>query len=79
MKLRNWGWWGAAGCGLLLLLSGCAHRVLVQPVLDMNQYNRIAVLPFETDSYLSTVVSTWLNARALMRSCASKIYPAITS
>jgi TolB-like protein len=44
-----------AGCTLVILLQGCAHRVLVQPVLDMSQYNRIAVLPFETDSYLSTV------------------------
>ncbi len=46
------------GLGLVLLAlagTGCAHRVLVQPVLDVKQYNRVAVLPFETDSFLSTV------------------------
>lgn len=47
--------WLGAGIAGLMLLGGCAHRVLVQPVLDLTQYNRVAVLPFETDSYLSTV------------------------
>ncbi len=35
--------------------TGCAHRVLVQPVVDVAKYNRVAILPFETDSFLSTV------------------------
>jgi|GEM_PF-2632074 len=38
-----------------LLASGCAKRVLVQPAVDVTKYNRVAVLPFETDSYLSTI------------------------
>jgi len=47
--------------GILMLvilavpLTGCPKRVLVQPVVDISRYNRIAVLPFETDSFLSTV------------------------
>jgi TolB-like protein len=40
---------------MLGLAGGCAKRVLVQPVADMSRYNRLAVLPFETDSFLSTV------------------------
>ncbi len=40
---------------LILSLLGCAPRVLVQPAADLEKYNRIAVLPFESDSYLSTV------------------------
>jgi len=40
---------------MVAALAGCAQRVLVQPVVDVNQYNRVAVLPFETDSFLSTV------------------------
>lgn len=40
--------------GLGFLASGCAQRVLVQPPVDIAHYNRIAVLPLETDSYLST-------------------------
>lgn len=39
----------------LLLSSGCAKRVLVQPSVDVGVYNRIAVLPFESDSYFSTI------------------------
>lgn len=38
----------------LLLTSACAQRVLVQPSLDVARYDRIAVLPFVTDSYLSS-------------------------
>ncbi|MEW6516838.1 MAG: CsgG/HfaB family protein [candidate division FCPU426 bacterium] len=42
------------GAGLLIL-AGCGQRVLVQPQADMSAYNRIAILPFETDSFLSTI------------------------
>jgi TolB-like protein len=45
----------AATTLLALLAAGCAQRVLVQPVVDTGTYHRLAVLPLETDSYLSTV------------------------
>jgi TolB-like protein len=45
----------AAASLLALLAAGCAQRVLVQPVVDTGTYHRLAVLPLETDSYLSTV------------------------
>ncbi|MBN1595737.1 hypothetical protein JW933_07420 [candidate division FCPU426 bacterium] len=48
----------AMSAGLLLgciELNGCGTRVLVQPSADMATYNRVAILPFETDSFLSTV------------------------
>jgi TolB-like protein len=45
----------ALGLAGWLVLSGCAHRVLVQPVVDLEQYHRVAVLPFATDNYYSTV------------------------
>lgn len=48
--------WMLAGLGALLLAAaGCGQRVLVQPQTDMNEYNRIAILPFETESFLSTI------------------------
>jgi TolB-like protein len=40
---------------MLCLLLGCGQRVLVQPQADMSRYNRLAILPFETDSFLSTI------------------------
>ncbi len=40
---------------MLGLAGGCAKRVLVQPGADMSRYDRLAILPFETDSFLSTV------------------------
>ncbi|MCD4813200.1 CsgG/HfaB family protein [bacterium] len=40
---------------IMIGLGGCGTRVLVQPKADMGYYNRVAVLPFETDSFLSTV------------------------
>ncbi len=40
---------------LIFVAVGCAPRVLVQPAVDLERYNRIAVLPFESDSFLSTV------------------------
>lgn len=49
-------WWLKTGLGALLLVAaGCGQRVLVQPLTDMNAYNRIAILPFETESFLSTI------------------------
>jgi len=39
----------------LLMTSACARRVLVQPTLDVARYDRVAVLPFETTSILSTI------------------------
>ncbi len=39
----------------VFFFSGCGQRVLVQPRADMSAYNRIAILPFETDSFLSTI------------------------
>lgn len=42
---------------LLVVATGCAQRVLVQPVVDTARYQRLAVLPFETESFLSTVGS----------------------
>jgi TolB-like protein len=41
-------------CLTLLLACGCAQRVLVQPEVDVTRYNRLAVLPFETDNIAST-------------------------
>ncbi|MCK5242537.1 hypothetical protein KAR34_08805 [bacterium] len=35
--------------------AGCGKRVLVQPSANMSDYSRIAILPFETDSFLSTL------------------------
>lgn len=39
---------------VLLFATSCAQRILVQPTIDVTRYNRLAVLPFETDSFLST-------------------------
>jgi TolB-like protein len=36
-------------------LSGCGKRVLIQPSADMSHYSQVAILPFETDSFLSTL------------------------
>ena len=44
------------GTSLLVILSvGCAPRVLVQPSVDTTRYNRIAILPLESDNYFSTI------------------------
>jgi len=40
---------------MVSIVSGCGKRVLVQPNADMVTYKRIAILPFETDSFLSTI------------------------
>jgi TolB-like protein len=45
---------------LLVVLAaspGCAQRVLVQPVVDVTRYHRLAILPFQTESFDSTVGS----------------------
>ncbi len=50
--------WSTLGAILLLAVAGgCAQRVLVQPAVDVSRYHRLAVLPFETESFLSTVGS----------------------
>ncbi len=51
MNRRMW----ALGLACGLALAGCAQRVLVQPAVDLERYHRVAVLPFTTDSYLSTL------------------------
>ena len=38
-----------------LVAAGCASRVWVEPVVSPENVPRLAVLPFETDSFLSTV------------------------
>jgi TolB-like protein len=38
-----------------LALGGCAHLEMVPPSVDVAAYHRIAVLPFASDSYFSTV------------------------
>jgi TolB-like protein len=48
--IAKWAWI----VSLSLLAAGCAQRVLVQPPENITRYNRIAILPLETDSYLST-------------------------
>lgn len=40
---------------LAVMVVGCGQRVLVQPTVDVKKYNRVAVLPFESDSFLSTI------------------------
>lgn len=49
-KMRGW-----IGLGMLVFWTGCAKQMLVQPVIDTTRFHRLAVLPFATDSFISTV------------------------
>ncbi|MFH1314299.1 MAG: CsgG/HfaB family protein [Candidatus Eisenbacteria bacterium] len=41
-------------CLILAAMSGCAKKVLVQPVIDPSEYTRMAVLSFETRGFAYT-------------------------
>ena len=55
IRVSKW-YYSIVGLALgVVMITGCAHRVLVQPQVDVAQYQRVAVLAFETDSFFSTV------------------------
>ncbi len=41
----------------IFLMASCAHRVLVSPVVDFSQYQRMAVLPFDSNTTFSNAGS----------------------